>query len=204
VERKPPLPALLVATTNPGKLREIRQLLEGVPVEITSLQAFPSVPEAEETGATFAANARQKARHYSRATGLVTVAEDSGLEIDALDGAPGVLSARFPGDTYAEKFERLFAMMDARHVTESPARFVAALAVARGDAIVYESSGTVEGVVNGTVRGSGGFGYDPILFYPPLDRTLAELSLEEKSAISHRGQAFRALRDALLRGAVPL
>jgi XTP/dITP diphosphohydrolase len=184
---------LLVATTNPGKLAEIRALLAGARVEVVSLAAFPDVVEPEETGATFAENARQKAKHYAAATGLPTVAEDSGLAIDALDGAPGVQSARYPGATYAEKSARLFAALDARGVTDSPARFVCALALVEDGRVVFEATGTVEGTTTRGPRGTGGFGYDPIFFYPPLGKTLAELTAEDKAAISHRGQAFRQL-----------
>jgi len=190
---------LLVATTNPGKLAEISRVLEGAPVRLLSLADLPPIPEPEEHGATFAENARDKGRHYARASGRTTVAEDSGLEIDALDGAPGVLSARFPGATYPERFARLFAMLDQRGMQDSPARFVCALAVARGGEVVFEAEGRVEGRITREPRGAGGFGYDPILYYPPYGRTLAEVSAEEKAAVSHRGQAFRALRAWLMR-----
>jgi len=197
-----PREPLLIATTNTGKLAEIRGVLEGAPVTLVSLADFPAVAEPEEHGATFAENARDKARGYALATGLLTVAEDSGLEIDALDGAPGIMSARFPGATYPEKFARLFAMLDARGVEESPARFVCALAVASGGRVEFEAEGRVEGRVTRAPRGAGGFGYDPIFFYPPYGRTLAEVSAEEKAAVSHRGQAFAALREWLQKRAL--
>jgi XTP/dITP diphosphohydrolase len=188
---------LLVATTNPGKLREIRAILSGLPLEVLSLADVPPLPEPEETGRTFAENARLKALYYAQATALTVVAEDSGLEVDALDGAPGVESARFPGATYGEKFARLYGMLDARGGRESAARFVCALALVRDAQVRFETQATVEGRVAPEPRGSGGFGYDPIFFYPPYARTLAEVSPEEKAAVSHRGQAFRALRDFL-------
>jgi XTP/dITP diphosphohydrolase len=190
---------LLVATTNTGKLAEIARQLEGTPVTLLSLADLPPIPEPEEHGATFAEIARNKACYYARASGLTTVAEDSGLEIDALDGAPGILSARFPGATYPDKFARIFAMLDERGAEDSPARFVCALAVARGSEVLFEAEGRVEGRITREPRGSGGFGYDPILYYPPYGRTLAEVSAEEKAAVSHRGQAFRALRAWLMR-----
>jgi XTP/dITP diphosphohydrolase len=189
---------LLVATTNPGKLAEIARVLADCPVALRSLADLPDIAEPEEHGRTFAENARDKARYYARASGLMTVAEDSGLEIDALDGAPGVLSARFPGATYADKFARIFAMLDERGVRDSPARFVCALAVARGEEILFEAEGRVEGRTTREPRGTGGFGYDPILFHLPYGRTLAEVSADEKAAVSHRGQAFRALRAWLI------
>jgi len=189
---------LLVATTNPGKLREIRAILADVPVELLSLEAWPELAEPEETGATFEENARAKALYYAEATGLPTVAEDSGLEIDALDGAPGVRSARFPGETYAEKFRLIYRLLDERGGRMSPARFVCALALAEDGRVTFEARGVVEGVIAPEPRGAGGFGYDPVFFVPSLGRTLAELPEEAKSAVSHRGRAFGALRAHLL------
>jgi XTP/dITP diphosphohydrolase len=186
---------LLVATTNQGKLREIAGVLAGAPVRLRWLADLPGVDEPEETGETFAENARQKARHYASRSGLLTVAEDSGLVVDALGGAPGVHSARFPGATYADKFERLFALLDRAGQPESPARFVCALALAEGQRILFESSGVVEGHITRPPRGSEGFGYDPIFFCPPFGRTLAEVAAADKALVSHRGQAFRALRN---------
>ena len=150
----------------------------------------------EETGTTFEENAALKARYYSAATGLPAIAEDSGLEIDALDGQPGVESARFGGaeTRYPEKFARLYAMLDAAGDRESTARFVCAVALADGDEIRFAARGTVEGRVAPEPQGAHGFGYDPIFFYPPEGRTLAEVSDDTKRAVSHRGAAFRALR----------
>ena len=188
---------LLVATTNQGKFTEICNILAGLPIEISSLEEHPSIEVAEEHGATFAENARSKATHYSHRTGQFTVAEDSGLEVDALDGAPGVLSGRFTGDSYQEKFDTINSMLDERGADGSRARFVCALAVADGRQVVFETTGIIAGQLAREPKGNGGFGYDPIFFYPPLERTLAELSTEEKSSVSHRGQAFRVLRQYL-------
>lgn len=192
---------LLVATTNLGKLREIRELLDGLPLELRTLSDYPPVPAPEETGATFAENARLKARYYAHALGETTVAEDSGLEIDAMGGAPGVQSARFGGEdsSYPEKFALIYEALRRAGAPTSPARFVCALAVARGDALLYETRGVVEGQVAPEPRGAGGFGYDPIFFYPPFGCTLAEAGAR-KSSVSHRGQAFRELRRLLERG----
>jgi XTP/dITP diphosphohydrolase len=188
---------LLVATTNAGKLREIAEILAGVPLTLVTLDDCEPVEEPEETGATFAENARLKARYYSQATGLVSVADDSGLEIEALDNAPGVHSARWYGSDFAVKFRMIQELLQARGASRSNARFVCHVAVARRDEILFEAQGTVEGVIVAEPKGENGFGYDPIFFYPPLGRTLAELDSDQKSAVSHRGKAFRALRDRL-------
>jgi XTP/dITP diphosphohydrolase len=189
---------LLVATTNPGKLREIAAILAGVPLTLLTLADCEPVEEPEETGATFAENARLKARYYAKATGLLSVADDSGLEIEALDNAPGVHSARWYGSDYAVKFRMIRELLEARGASGSGARFVCHVAVARQDEILFEAEGTVEGVIVAEPRGENGFGYDPIFFYPPLGRTLAELDADDKSRVSHRGKAFTALRDDLI------
>lgn len=188
---------LLVATTNPGKLREIEGILHGLPIALVTLRDFPGVAEPEETGATFAENARLKALYYAAATRLPSVADDSGLEIDALDGAPGVHSARWHGTDYAWKFQKIHERLRARGVSTSPARFVCHVALADGGRIVHEASGVVEGRISDEPRGTNGFGYDPIFFYPPFGCTLAELDSERKSQVSHRGKAFAALRQYL-------
>jgi len=189
---------LLVATTNANKVHEIRQLLTGVPMQLTTLAQWPDVEAPDETGRTFEENARAKAVYYAVATGELTVAEDSGLEIDALDGAPGVESARFGGieTSYPEKFAMIYRALAARGSVDSAARFVCALALADGDRILCETRGIVEGRIAPAPKGSGGFGYDPIFFYPPYGQTLAEAG-DRKAAVSHRGQAFRALRAFL-------
>ena len=194
---------LVVATTNPHKLAEIERMLTGLPLAVEPLDRHAHVPAPEETGSTFADNARDKVRYYSRAVLHLTVAEDSGLEIDALDGAPGVHSARFNGETYPEKFRALYAQLRARGATTSTARFVCAVAVAEQGRVVFETIGVVNGRIAGAPCGEGGFGYDPIFFYPPFGCTLAEVSPEKKAAVSHRGQAFGALRAFLQRGWPP-
>ena len=190
---------LLLATTNQGKLREIHRILDEIPIELVTLAAFPGIPVPEETGRTFGENARQKALYYAAACGLPTVAEDSGLEIDALGGLPGVESARFGGadSTYPEKFRLIYEALRACGAATSPARFVCAVAMAAGPDIAIETRGTIEGAIAPASSGEQGFGYDPIFFYPPYDRTLAQVSEADKSAVSHRGQAFRAFRRAL-------
>ena len=185
---------LLIATTNPGKLSEIRGILGALPVTLVTLADHPPIAEPEETGSTFAENARLKARYYAGVTGELAVAEDSGLEIDALNGEPGVHSARFNGESYAEKFATIHAMLAERGTDSSAARFVCALALVRTDEVLWETIGAVEGRLRLPPRGDAGFGYDPIFYYPAYGRTLAEVSPEEKAAVSHRGQAFRGLR----------
>jgi XTP/dITP diphosphohydrolase len=197
---------LLVATTNRNKLREIRAIMDGLDIALDGLDAFPPVAEPEETGYTFAENARQKAAYYSTRLGVQVVAEDSGLEIDGLGGEPGVHSARYGGaaaGTYPEKFALVYAGLRDRAALGCPARFVCALAVADGLRILFEARGTIEGRINDVPAGDGGFGYDPIFFYPPLNRTLAQLTEHEKTRVSHRGQAFRQLRDHLAARPVP-
>ena len=190
---------LLVATTNRNKMQEIRSLLAGAPIELVTLEAWPKLEAPEETGRTFEENARAKALYYADATGELTVAEDSGLEIDALGGAPGVESASFGGadTTYPEKLALIDKRLRAVGELDSPARFVCALALARDDRVLFETRGVVEGRIAGKPAGAGGFGYDPIFFHPPYGRTLAEATAEQKAAVSHRGQAFRALRRYL-------
>lgn len=186
---------LLLATTNPGKLREIRGILAGVPVELVSLEDFFGIAEPEETGATFAENARLKALYYNEKTGLPSVADDSGLVIDALGGAPGVHSARWHGDHYPTKFAVIYRELAALGLQTSPARFVAHIAVAEKGRIIFEAAGIVEGEIAGEPRGTHGFGYDPIFHYPPYGCTLAEVEGARKAAVSHRGKAFRQLRE---------
>jgi XTP/dITP diphosphohydrolase len=186
---------LLIATTNRDKVREIRSLLEGAPVDLITLSEIAPVAEPEETGSTFEDNSRLKARYYAKHSGMLTVAEDSGLVIDALEGEPGVKSARFlrPDASYPERFAAIFERL-ARHPDRPrTARFVCALSVVDGDAIAFETTGTVEGVIAEAPAGGRGFGYDPIFFYPPYGATLAEVSDDDKLAVAHRGQAFRAL-----------
>lgn len=193
---------LLFATTNPNKAREVRHALraaaphKGVPYEILTLGDVGSIPEPDETGTTYWENARIKALAYAQATGLVTVAEDSGFEVDALGGVPGVQSARFLGATaaYPDRFAEIYRRLASG---QSSARFVTALAVARGDALLFETESAIEGSVAPAPAGRNGFGYDPIFFYPPFRGTTAELTDDHKTAVSHRARAFRDLHTWL-------
>jgi XTP/dITP diphosphohydrolase len=192
---------LLIATTNPNKLREIRPLLADPSIELVTLADLPPIPEPEESGRTFWENARIKALAYGLASDLPTVAEDSGLDIDALDGEPGVHSARFlrPGATYPERFAEIYRRLAPFREADRKARFVTALAMARGRELLFETETAVEGSIASAPAGIHGFGYDPIFFYSPLGKTTAELTDQEKSAISHRARAFRDLKQELKR-----
>ncbi len=187
---------LLVATGNRGKLRELSALFEGLPLELVSLADLDmAIPAPEETGATFADNARLKAIAYATASALPCLAEDSGFVVAALDGRPGVLSARVPGDDDAARVQWVYRELDARGGRTSAAAFVCAMALAAPDgSILHETEGRVDGEIAETPRGEGGFGYDPIFLYPPAGRTFAEMSRDEKAAVSHRGNAARAMR----------
>jgi XTP/dITP diphosphohydrolase len=195
---------LLIATTNPGKVREIRRVLMGLPLTVTTLADVHAAAEPEETGRTFAENARLKAEYYAAATGLTTVAEDSGLVIDALGGRPGVESARYPGATYPDKFANLYREL-ASHPRPWAARFVCSLACVSAPAsgrlsLLYATEATVEGEIAPSPVGAFGFGYDPIFFYPPYGTTLGDVPDDRKLAVAHRGKAFRQFRSWVERG----
>ena len=195
---------LLLATTNPGKIREIEGILNWIPIELKTLDAFPGIPEPEESGTTFAENARLKAIYYSEQTGLPSVADDSGLEIQALGSAPGVHSARWHGRDYPTKFAAIYRELAARGLETSAARFVAHIALAHEGNILFEATGIIQGEIAPEPKGSHGFGYDPIFFYPPYDCTLGEVDGAKKAAVSHRGKAFRQLRNWLESGHLAL
>jgi len=188
---------IVVATTNAHKVGEICSIFSNLPYTIESIKKYVTVRAPEETGTTFEENAKLKALYYSSKIPQLTVAEDSGLEIDGLDGAPGIHSARYPGVTYQEKFRRIYAQLHERGLTTSPARFICAVALAQNQRIIFESQGVIEGRIAEQPAGIEGFGYDPIFFYPPFSSTLAELTPKQKSRVSHRGQAFRTLHEYL-------
>jgi XTP/dITP diphosphohydrolase len=190
---------LLLATTNAGKLREIHELLAGLPFELLSLSDFPATPEPDETGTTFRDNAILKARYYAAHARLLTVAEDSGLAVDALGGEPGVRSARFvrADASYEERFAEIERRLAQAPAATRTARFICALAVVDADRVLFEATGAVEGEIATVPSGRGGFGYDPIFYFPPYGATLADVSQEAKLRIAHRGQAFRKLRSWL-------
>jgi XTP/dITP diphosphohydrolase len=195
---------ILVASTNPGKLKELREMLGG-DIEWVSLSDFPNVTEIEEDGKTFAENARKKAIGYAKATGLWTLADDSGLVVDAIGGQPGVKSARFAESHRRDRKERrdildkkniekLLAMLKDVPKERRAARFMCCLCLATPEKVLIETSGKLEGLIIDKPAGENGFGYDPIFFVPESNKTVAQMASVEKNAISHRGNAIRKLK----------
>ena len=190
---------LLLGTRNPGKIKEITTILEGTGWRFSSLQEFGDVGSAAENGMTYAENAIAKARFYSAETGLLALADDSGLEVAALGGAPGVFSARYAGDNASDADRRQLLLSELSKVDgDRRARFVAAVAIATPHGEVLNIS---EGICEGTIvfepRGSGGFGYDPLFVPNGYDQTFAELPNDVKNRISHRARALMLTRDSL-------
>jgi XTP/dITP diphosphohydrolase len=191
---------LVVATANPGKLREFRSLLAGLPFELTSLAEL-GLPSPAETGSSFLANAILKARHAATLSGCAAVADDSGLEVDALGGAPGIYSARYAGPDADDGANNAKLMRELKGVPgeQRRARYQCALVfLAEPDAAPLKAQASWQGLILDAPRGSGGFGYDPYFWLPDLGRSAAELAPEEKNRLSHRGKALRALRELLL------
>jgi XTP/dITP diphosphohydrolase len=191
---------LLIATRNPGKLPEIRSILSGFPILLRSLAEFPETPDVEETGSTFAENAELKARTYAIATSCCTIGDDSGLEVEALGGAPGVYSARYagPGASDSDRVELLLQELARTGDSERRARFVCVVALADPDGRVAGSfTGTCEGRISYTPRGYNGFGYDPVFVPDGYDQTFGELESDVKDQISHRARALKALQSYL-------
>jgi XTP/dITP diphosphohydrolase len=190
---------LVIATRNQGKLREIKRLLEETEIRVLGLDAFPELPEVDEDGETFADNARKKAVTVARLTGRLTLADDSGLEVLHLGGAPGVRSARYAGadaDDAANNRKLLSALAGVSRTGRRGA-FVCAMALCGPDGDCRFFSGRLEGILAEVPRGDGGFGYDPLFLVPEYGKTLAELPLEIKNRISHRGQALRQALEYL-------
>lgn len=193
--------SLLFATTNQGKLKEVRELLADLPVELRSLADFPAVAEPEETELTFAGNSALKAAYYAQHTGSWTIADDSGLEVTALGNAPGVFSARFGGDEldYPGRIALILAQLEERSATDRSARFVCVVSLSdpTGD-VVRSFTGKVEGRIADAPRGWNGFGYDPVFCPDGYDDTFGVLPAEVKNQISHRGRALALFRAFLL------
>ncbi len=192
---------LLLASQNPGKLDEMRQLAGGLAFRVVGPRELGIAEAPEETGASFLENARIKAIAYARRSGLLTVADDSGISVDALGGEPGLFSSRFGGEG-ASDFERNRLLLEKlRGVPRERrgARFTSAVAVARGDEVLFDVEESVFGLIAEEPRGSNGFGYDPLFFYPPYGKTFGEVPREQKDVVSHRGKAFARLRAFLER-----
>ena len=202
-------PVILIATTNPGKFRELIEMLGELGSQIAwkSLADFKDIPEVVEDGNTFARNAQKKALGYAKATGLLTIADDSGLRIDALGGQPGVRSARFAdevsktadrGAIDKSNYEKVLSLMEGIDEARRTARFVCHLCLASDKEILIQAEGTVEGRIIEAPRGEGGFGYDPIFLVPELEKTAAQLDPQQKNQISHRARAIQKFKPMLL------
>jgi XTP/dITP diphosphohydrolase len=191
---------LVVATRNPGKLKEIQALLSDLPVRCVSVTDCPGVEDVVEDGETLEANALKKARAVSQATGLPTLADDSGLEVFALDGRPGVYSARYAGEnvTYADNNKKLLRELTGVLPEKRKASFRCIICFIDGDS-VHSTEGSCPGSILLEMRGSGGFGYDPLFMPDGFDKTFAELSIEEKNVISHRAKALKQMKEFLTR-----
>ena len=190
---------ILVATRNRGKVREIRKALRGMGFRVRSLHDFEDVPDVEEDGRTFGENALKKARFYSKCLNLLTVSDDSGLVVDSLNGRPGIYSARFAGEkaTDQENNQKLVTLMKNVPASRRDARFRCAIAIVspRGEEVVVE--GECRGKIGFKEVGKKGFGYDPLFILPQLKKTVAQLTLEEKNRVSHRGNALRKLKRVI-------
>ena len=191
---------LLIATHNPGKVREYQHLLAGLPLELTYPAQESLDIEVAETGESFAENAKLKAAAYARASGFLTLADDSGLEVDALGGEPGIHSARYAGQGASdeERYQLLLEKLRGVPWEERTARFRCIIAVATPEGQVHTAEGTCEGIITLAPKGEHGFGYDPVFYLPELDRTMAELPPDVKNRVSHRGQAVREAFSFLL------
>ena len=191
--------SLLIATSNPGKLREIQEVLSDLHLVLKGLKDYADLPDVVEDADTFIGNAEKKALHFAKLTGLPTLADDSGLEVDCLGGRPGVYSARFAGkhgDDQANN-AKLIHLLENTPQDQRTARFRCAIAVADGRDILARAEGCLEGLIIDPPRGRNGFGYDPHFLIPELGKTTAELDADHKNRVSHRGQALRAIREAL-------
>ena len=184
---------VLLATRNRGKVREIRRLLKGLGIRVQSLHDLSGAPAVKEDGSSFTENALKKARFYAGLSGMLTVSDDSGVEVEALKGQPGVYSARYAGEGAGDEanIRKLLKAMEGLRNRRAAFECVIAIAVPRGPALTYE--GRCEGEISSEQIGRNGFGYDPVFFYQPLGKTFAELSQEEKNQVSHRGKASAKL-----------
>ncbi|MBK7143269.1 MAG: XTP/dITP diphosphatase [bacterium] len=191
---------LVLATNNRDKVKEIKHLLEELPVTILTADDFLDFPDPEETGSTLIENAILKARAIAEFCELPALADDSGLEVDALNGAPGVYSSRYAGEnvTYKDNYTKLLLELAGVPQEKRTARFRCVIAIIWEDGSVDTVEGVAEGLITTTVIGDRGFGYDPVFFYPPLNKCFSEMSLDEKNQVSHRGRALQAARDLII------
>lgn len=194
-----PIEEILLATRNPDKVRELTVLLGDLGIRLRTLADFPTAPEVEEDGLTCEANALKKAREMVSATGIPSVADDTGLEVDALGGRPGVFAARYAGEgaTYEDNCKKLLHELNGVPPARRTARFVTVAALAMPGGHSQTATGTLVGLIAERFVGSQGFGYDPVFFVPELGRTLAELTADEKNRISHRAKAFQSMAEIL-------
>jgi XTP/dITP diphosphohydrolase len=194
-----PLADLLLASQNPGKLSEMKQLVDGLPFRVLSPGDLGLLTAPAETGTTFLENATLKALHYAGHSGCLTVADDSGLCVDALDGGPGLYSARFGGEgaTDLDRNRLLLERLRGVPAEKRGAQFTSAVVAAHQGALLFHAQENVDGFIAEEMRGSRGFGYDPLFFYPPFGKTFGEVSHEDKDRVSHRGKAFARLREFL-------
>ena len=185
----------LIATGNPHKTESIKRLLGGLAIDLVDLNQLPPLEEPEEDGSTFLENALIKSRYYSKATGLIALADDSGLEVDAMDKAPGIYSSRFAGahTTHEEKMAKILEHLQDLPAPQRTARFRCVAAATFPDGYECYAEGSMEGLIANSPAGLGGFGYDPIVFLPQLNKTVAQLTDDEKDSLSHRGEAFKLL-----------
>jgi XTP/dITP diphosphohydrolase len=188
---------LLIATTSAGKLREWQALLGDLPLDLVSLRELGISFDVDETGSTYAQNANLKVEAYGRASGLLTLAEDAGLSVTALNGGPGVHSARWEGPDYVRKNALLIKLLEGKSGLERACRYACVVALRHPDGRVWHVRGESRGQIATAAAGSGGFGYDPVFYIPRLKRTLAEVSVDQKDGISHRGRAARRIRPIL-------
>ena len=190
---------LVIATNNTDKIREIREVLAGLPVDILTLHDFEDFPDPEETGHTLEENARLKAQAVAAFTGFPALADDSGLEVDALNGAPGVYSSRYagPGCTYADNNRRLLRELEGIPLDKRIARFRCVICIDWADGSADTVEGAAEGYIAEDTVGRQGFGYDPIFIYPPAGKRFAEMTLDEKNRVSHRGRAVQRAREII-------
>jgi XTP/dITP diphosphohydrolase len=197
---------LIVATRNKGKVREIRKALEGLGLKIYALYDFSNVPEIEEDGKSFIENALKKARFYSKYFGKLTIADDSGLEVDRLKGLPGIYSARYAGEgaSNRENNQKLLSELKGVQLSKRGARFKCAIAMVSQDGREAVAEGSCKGRIGFKEVGKNGFGYDPLFILPQYGRTMAQLTLEEKNRISHRGKALKNLRKIITKFQAPI